>query len=430
MPAASFPSQSPPPQSLSSPSPPPSEVEIHSLKRRLAQAEEENEKLRRKKRSGTDHETSLARASRKYVSLHTPLKVLVNEWDRRLDPDEESVQFNHAQPEDRALAKERDRNFNGFKELEKLFGKSNLARKLEDPNFLQVLKSWEKLGDDARGTDIRNCKSSVADWLNGIDRLFVAKGETPEYVDPSSRGKRSFRNNMTGRLLCPIHVNWDDPEVRRKIKDMDGINFPPSQQLYPRMLYAGYRGNPMIPHKRFLMSTLMVRCLKLIFTSNTSALRHNGDDSDSDDTSETEPPRKRQRVLREPTKKNVASRIGMTSVTPRAIAYTAVMLHFALSSAESWNIVNEGFNYAVFYDFIVDYLEVHISQERRRDLLNWWNAQVFPAKNTNSSPGELQLIEEDMALREIWSDCAVLAAQAGQKRQPEDSDQAGVQSSS
>ena len=92
---------------------------------------------------------------------------------------------------------------------------------------------------------------------------------------------------------------------------------------------------------------------------------------------------------------NIANLLGVQSVTPQAIAYVAVQvcpftrvqnpvddlispnsqLHFALSSATSWNKTDGCFSYPIFYNNIVDFFEntpgpaadVHI-----QELLSWW----------------------------------------------------------
>jgi hypothetical protein len=46
-------------------------------------------------------------------------------------------------------------------------------------------------------------------------------------------------------------------------------------------------------------------------------------------------------------------------------------LHFALQNASQWREVYDGFNYKVFYWFIVDYLES--ASTDAEELLDWWN---------------------------------------------------------
>jgi hypothetical protein len=55
-------------------------------------------------------------------------------------------------------------------------------------------------------------------------------------------------------------------------------------------------------------------------------------------------------------------------------------LRFALSSANAWRSVDIDFDYAEFYQAVVDYFEVTpgpIAKARVADLLAWWNKYVF-----------------------------------------------------
>lgn len=84
----------------------------------------------------------------------------------------------------------------------------------------------------------------------------------------------------------------------------------------------------------------------------------------------------------------------MDAVTPRAIAYAAVLvchcfgllckcsclpkLHFNMTDAYHWKIEYNGFNYEAFYNFIVDYMEDVpdsdlLGQSAAKDVLSWWN---------------------------------------------------------
>jgi len=58
--------------------------------------------------------------------------------------------------------------------------------------------------NDARSSDVSRIKSAVADWLN--ERILGRKK-----FDRGSREGRGIQNDITGRLLCPISLDWDDP---------------------------------------------------------------------------------------------------------------------------------------------------------------------------------------------------------------------------
>ncbi|KAK7024173.1 hypothetical protein VNI00_016551 [Paramarasmius palmivorus] len=378
---------------------------LNHLKRRITQLEEENEKLRsRRKRGPSERETTLARGIRKIVSLHVPLKVLIDEFDRR-----ETAESDDENGEGATASSPSDTEQVLKRELQGLFSRSYLQKVLEQEGFLEHLKAvsnwlwtellnshsrrqWERPADEARGDDIKRLKVEVANWLNTLDKddlQVLSEYEDYSFVTPHTRLGRGFQNITTGRLLCPIDYDWNDLYIRSRIQEMHP-DYPTHEKYLLRFLYAGYSGDPEDFMKGFLKSTLMVRTFKHIFTSSSSALLYTGEDDPSSDTENTTQPlrKRRQIIAKEPSKKNVASLLGMTTVTPRAIAYTAVMLHFALTNAAYWNLINDGFNYAIFYDFIVDTFEDRelTGEDEVKELLQWWNRQIFG--NRLASSGE------------------------------------------
>ncbi len=54
-------------------------------------------------------------------------------------------------------------------------------------------------------------------------------------------------------------------------------------------------------------------------------------------------------------------------------------LVFTLGTAREWKHEHAGFHYPVFYNFIIDYLEVPKDEMLQRDvnkLIKWWNQYV------------------------------------------------------
>jgi hypothetical protein len=59
--------------------------------------------------------------------------------------------------------------------------------------------------NDARSTDVSRVKSAVGDWLN--DRV----SDPTKRFDRLSREGRGIQNDMTGRLLCSLSLDWENP---------------------------------------------------------------------------------------------------------------------------------------------------------------------------------------------------------------------------
>ncbi|KAF5319827.1 hypothetical protein D9611_012832 [Ephemerocybe angulata] len=247
----------------------------------------------------------------------------------------------------------------------------------------------------ARSDDVGRLRPAVAGWLS------TWSGPKPvPALQLGTRADRGIQHDVCGRLLCPIRYDWDDPTVRASIRA-----FKPGFELgwSARCLYEDYRGNPSDIEEGYLKSPLLVKTFKHIFTSPSSAEA----DSSSSGSSDTEnsPPANRQRTStlgRKPTKRDIATTLNMgQKVTSRSIAYAAVQLLFALSSAPQWKTSHEGLNFNHIYYRIVDYFDVDPeldpeSFEIVKDLLDWWNESIFPGSGPSGTVG-VEKDDDDLA---------------------------------
>ncbi|KIM55821.1 hypothetical protein SCLCIDRAFT_133886, partial [Scleroderma citrinum Foug A] len=224
-----------------------------------------------------------------------------------------------------------------------------------------------KGADAACGDDVASLKQVVVQWLMSAE----LKPEPP--LEQDEKDGRGFDHDLTGHFLCPVDYNWNDPLHHAAIRDYHP-KFLVTAYSWPTFLYENGRYNPNCPSNGLFNSMLLVRAFNHIFTSPTSALKMNvGND-------ETRLPlKKRQKYDEWQTCCHVASLVGMKSVCPRAIAYIAVQLRFALSSCGSWWIIDGEFNYNDFYNNILDFFEnAETTGEKKviQDLLLWWNQSV------------------------------------------------------
>jgi hypothetical protein len=128
---------------------------------------------------------------------------------------------------------------------------------------------------------------------------------------------------------------------------------------------------------------LIVQAFKFIFTSPTSA---HDVSCENDIQDHARPVSNRSRSRKAPTRGNVARLLGMRSVTPRSIAYVAVQLRYALSSAAAWNENDGSFCYPVFYNHIVDFFENPpgaAAQAHVQSLLSWWTKCAIPSSSSH-----------------------------------------------
>jgi len=59
--------------------------------------------------------------------------------------------------------------------------------------------------NDAHSDDTSHLKLAVAEWINSRDNPV-------ERLSFYGKEERGIGHNITGRLICPIDYDWDDPE--------------------------------------------------------------------------------------------------------------------------------------------------------------------------------------------------------------------------
>ncbi len=73
------------------------------------------------------------------------------------------------------------------------------------PLLLSNSPQLQKGANDAHSDDVRRAKEEIANWIN----------QTLSPTAPLSvkqRDDHGLQNDITGRLLCPIELSWDDIE--------------------------------------------------------------------------------------------------------------------------------------------------------------------------------------------------------------------------
>ncbi|KIN98941.1 hypothetical protein M404DRAFT_156486, partial [Pisolithus tinctorius Marx 270] len=214
--------------------------------------------------------------------------------------------------------------------------------------------------DGAKGDDTSTLKHVVISWL--MERCPTLN----PVLDSHRKSSRGFNHEVTGRLLCPVDYDWDNPSVKAGIQEYHP-DYLVTAYSWPSFLYKG-KYDPKNPTDGLFQGELLIRAFRCIFTSPSSANAPVDGDLHSC---------KVRRINKTDRMRcDVAGLLQMRAVQPQAIAYIAVQLRFALSSCESWCIKDEDFDYEVFYQNIVDYFEQPGSSERAKeidDLLFTWN---------------------------------------------------------
>ncbi|KIM37371.1 hypothetical protein M413DRAFT_31063 [Hebeloma cylindrosporum] len=348
--------------------------------------------------------SQIGRGIRKVVFVCGYIKDLVLEADKHIefleDPDALTDEFDGLDDEQvQELKCNWQRSHTALQELCRLL--PNFQKKIDEGNPEELSEYYSKLqlgANNARSDDLNRIWECLAEWLNHSQ-------PTPSpLLVKEKRDNRGLHHDTTGRLLCPAEFEWDDPEVRVKLRaGEEGYDWLSSN--YARAFYANHKANPQRLEDGFLKSTVLVKVYKSIFTS-PSSVADVADDLESDQ--ENEPASKVAKLFqsrKKPTKRNVASKLHMNDkVTPRSIAYAAVLLHYNLQTAERWYEIYGGFDYCVLYNEIVDYFEdvpTPAAKKRAQDLMNWWTAKVFPEaavrRQSNTSASRKAMREQRAA---------------------------------
>ncbi|KAF8129550.1 hypothetical protein EV363DRAFT_1451080 [Boletus edulis] len=328
---------------------------LPTLKRRIGALELENtlllSKLYKKPVQNLRWE---GRAVRRLVALVEPIADMIAERDRRQLSVAEGTCGETIQVES---SPEQARTHNNFRTL--VHWCPTVPKLLDTGEFdLFACRELQAGADSARGDDAATLKTEVIHWVvANHDRI-----EPP--LSPRDKQARGLGHDLTGGLLCPVDYDWGDSSVRTAIQEYHP-DFRVTAFSWPNFLYKDNTFDRNNLSKGLFQGELLVKSFKCIFTSPMSAHHLEGGEG----AIQSKGPGHR-------TRNNVAALLKMKTIQPRAIAYIAVQVRFALSSASSWAVVDEDFNYEEFYLNIVDYLEAPSSPEKAaeiKNLLLWWN---------------------------------------------------------
>ncbi|KAF6765313.1 hypothetical protein DFP72DRAFT_798048, partial [Ephemerocybe angulata] len=228
----------------------------------------------------------------------------------------------------------------------------------------------------SRSDDTKSLKSVIVDWITPPNGILIPP------IQRNVKTDRGFFHPRTGELLCPVHLNWADPKIRR---DLASGQLVPSGDLWPRFLFRAFEYNPANPWEGLFRSSLLVSAYKHVFTSPSSV----GIATASRAT------------------RSCNARIhGMKSVSIPSIAYIATQVRFALTSTQSFSRTDLVTDSEYFYNLIIELLDDPEEIIEVNDLLLWWNRQIFPAHISDSRAVHQDSVyakikERRRALREI-----------------------------
>ncbi|KAG1899724.1 uncharacterized protein F5891DRAFT_953484 [Suillus fuscotomentosus] len=232
-----------------------------------------------------------------------------------------------------------------------------LLERLKGGSEEEILHVGELVGKGAagaRGDDTKTLKSAILDWIS-------PKGEAIQPpLHRNSKIDRGFNHELTGSLLCPAGLDWNDPQTKENLRSGEMLV---CGDQWPIFLYAHHIYDPEDPWSSLLRSRLLTCAYKHVFTSPSS-------------------------VDKEPkaTRSGNARLHGMNSVTIASIAYIATQVRFALSSSSVFSRTDTTTDSETFYHSLLDLLEDPEESQEVDELLTWWNRQIFPASSAARRP--------------------------------------------
>ncbi|KAJ3817281.1 hypothetical protein F5880DRAFT_1630408 [Lentinula raphanica] len=210
--------------------------------------------------------------------------------------------------------------------------------------------------------------------------------------DEGSHANRGLQNDMTGGLLCPAEIDWDNTDVRAAVQRMDP-EFDFASSARSRCFYKDEKYNPYSPDEGYLQSYLLLQVYRTIYTSPFSA-------KDQPEDVENLPPAKKNKAANSH-RAHVANIIQLSQVTPRSLAYAAVHLHLALTDASQWRECYDGYNYRDLWNFIVDLFEDPADDEaakQAKELLKWWTDRIFTGTGSAANSRGTKMVSRRQAV--------------------------------
>ncbi|TEB32985.1 hypothetical protein FA13DRAFT_1790059 [Coprinellus micaceus] len=206
-----------------------------------------------------------------------------------------------------------------------------------EEEIIAIASMLQKGAASSRSEDTKSLKGVILDWIGPL--------EPP--LSRNVKHNRGFQHARTGFLLCPPELDWNDPEIRKQLKNKE---LTVSGSHWPIFVYKNEQYDPNNPWKGLFRNELLIKGFKHIFTSPSSV--------------EEEP---------KATRSGNARIHGMSHVTPASLAYTFTQVRFSLSSAGVFSRTDGETDSETFYISVLELLEDPQEQDEVRPLITWWN---------------------------------------------------------
>ncbi|KZT09962.1 uncharacterized protein LAESUDRAFT_711818 [Laetiporus sulphureus 93-53] len=230
-------------------------------------------------------------------------------------------------------------------------------------HFMQANDMWTLPAipeDHVQTDDMRGLKKAVIEWL--ADTIMTAvKRDAMSLTLISPKSHRGFNDPVTGALLCLVELNWNDPQMNLSMEWHASMAISSACTTGPHSYTTILTYDLQLPFDGILHGLLVVKAFKHIFLGPSTA--NTDDDSNSKQGQST-------------CASNVAIH-GMHKVNAASIAYAAVHIFFALSSAGTYSKTNKACDSVTLYHSVYMFFDDSLLKEEADECLMWWNHKIF-----------------------------------------------------
>ncbi|KAG6835803.1 hypothetical protein H0H93_014549 [Arthromyces matolae] len=230
--------------------------------------------------------------------------------------------------------------------------------------------------NDVRSEDTNSLK------VAGLSYLLKYKSDSIHpNIDKTNKSLRGWTHPQCAAALCPMEL----PATQETFANIEAGNIAVTADQFPRFLYPdGHVYDQSDVYSGLFRGHFCFRVAKHIFQGPSSAHEVPGWTRG---------------------KNGNAALAGVTSMSPRSIAYVAVQARFCISSGSQWGSWDKNFDYAKFYWNIVDIFE----GGEGKDIISAFNYEVFGVSNPLSptatpmsgpaQPSQFELLREQRAAK-------------------------------
>ncbi|KAK7696327.1 hypothetical protein QCA50_000981 [Cerrena zonata] len=184
-----------------------------------------------------------------------------------------------------------------------------------------------------RGNDTSGLKTKCLHYID-----YNLEGLKPELSlkDQDSKACHGWSHPMLAAALLPL--KYEPTEENIVLAGSHSVQVETHHHIFPHWLYAStQKYNVKDENEGLFLGHYLIHVLRHIYTGPRSV---------------AEGPRSRKRSR----KGNNALHMGITELTPRAVAYACCQAHFAISNQDTWDQTYYNFDLTEFYWNIVDLL--------------------------------------------------------------------------